>query len=77
MALVTVSGGMGCGADKVARFVAENAKLPLYDDQKLQIEAINLGLRSQELKGLMRKHQGFLILSEDTILNSTLTSWSP
>jgi len=59
MALVTVSGGMGCGADKVARFVAEKAKLPLYDDQKLQIEAIKLGLRSQELKGFDEKAPGF------------------
>lgn len=59
MALVTVSGGMGCGADKVARFVSDNAKLPLYDDQKLQMEAIRLGLRSQELKGFEEKAPGF------------------
>lgn len=59
MALITVSGGMGCGADKVARFVAEKTKMPLYDDQKLQIEAIKLGLRSQELKGFDEKAPGF------------------
>jgi len=59
MALITVSGGMGCGADKVARFVAEKAKLTLYDDQKLQMEAIKLGLRSQELKGFDEKVPGF------------------
>lgn len=59
MPLVTVSGGMGCGADKVARFVSENTKLPLYDDQKLQIEAMRLGLRSHELKGFDEKAPGF------------------
>jgi len=59
MALITVSGGMGCGADKVARFVADKTKMPLYDDQKLQIEAIKLGLRSQELKGFDEKAPGF------------------
>jgi cytidylate kinase len=59
MALITVSGGMGCGADKVARFVADKAKLTLYDDQKLQIEAIKLGLRPQELKGFDEKAPGF------------------
>jgi cytidylate kinase len=60
MALITISGGMGCGADKVARYVAEKAKLTLYDDQKLQTEAIKLGLRSQELKGFDEKAPGFL-----------------
>jgi cytidylate kinase len=59
MALITVSGGMGCGADKVARFVAEKTKVTLYDDQKLQMEAIRLGLRSQELKGFDEKAPGF------------------
>jgi cytidylate kinase len=58
MALITVSGGMGCGADKVARYIAEKAKLTLYDDQKLQMEAIRLGVRSQELKGFDEKAPG-------------------
>jgi len=77
MALLTISGGMGCGADKVARFVADKTKVPLYDDQKLQVEAIKLGLRSQELKGFDEKAPGFLIPSEDTIPSFTSTSWSP
>ena len=59
MALVTVSGGMGCGADKVARFVADKTKVALYDDQKLQTEAITRGLRPQELKGFDEKAPGF------------------
>jgi cytidylate kinase len=59
MALITVSGGMGCGADKVARYVSEKAKLTLYDDRKLQIEATRLGVRSQELKGFDEKVPGF------------------
>ena len=59
MALLTISGGMGCGADKVARFVSDKTKVPLYDDEKLQVEAIKLGLRSQELKGFDEKAPGF------------------
>lgn len=59
MALITVSGGMGCGADKVARVVSDKTKVPLYDDQRLQVEAIKLGLRSQDLKGFDEKAPGF------------------
>jgi len=59
MALITVSGGMGCGADKVARYVSEKAKVTLYDDQRLQTEAIERGLRSQDLKGFDEKAPGF------------------
>src|SRR4030042_113442 len=59
MALITISGGMGCGADKVARVVSDKTKVMLYDDQKLQMEAIRLGLRSQELKGFDEKAPGF------------------
>ena len=59
MALVTISGGMGCGADKVARYVSGKTNLTVYDDQKLQIEAIRLGLRSQDLKGFDEKAPGF------------------
>ena len=59
MSLIAVSGGMGCGADKVARYVAEHAQVTLYDDQRLQTEAINRGLRSQDLKRFDEKAPGF------------------
>jgi len=59
MALITVSGGMGCGADKVARYVSEKAKVTLYDDRRLQTEAINRGFRSQDLRGFDEKAPGF------------------
>jgi cytidylate kinase len=59
MSLVTISGGAGCGADKVARLVAEEAKIELYDDTRLQQEAVKMGVRSKDLKGLDEKSPGF------------------
>jgi cytidylate kinase len=59
MSLITISGGVGCGAEKVARLVAEAAKLDLYDDPRLQQEAVKMGIRSEDLKGLDEKAPGF------------------
>jgi cytidylate kinase len=59
MSLVTISGGVGCGAGLVARSVAEAAKLELYDDRRLQEEAVKMGIRSEDLKGLDEKTPGF------------------
>jgi cytidylate kinase len=59
MPLITISGGVGCKAEIVARLVAESAKLDLYDDQRLQQEAVKMGLRSEDLKGLDEKAPGF------------------
>jgi len=59
MSLITISGGAGCGAEKIARLVAESAKLDFYDDQRLQQEAANMGIKSEDLKGLDEKAPGF------------------
>jgi cytidylate kinase len=59
MSLITISGGMGSGAEKVAELVARNAKLELFDDHKLYDEAIRMGIRAEDLKGLDEKVPGF------------------
>jgi cytidylate kinase len=59
MSLITISGGVGCGVEKIARLVAEAAKIDLYDDQRLQQEAAKMGIKSEDLKGLDEKVPGF------------------
>jgi cytidylate kinase len=59
MSLVTISGGMGSGAEKVAKLVASTTKLELFDDHRLYDEAIKLGIRAEDLKGLDEKVPGF------------------
>lgn len=60
MSLVTISGGIGCGVEQIGRLVADEAKLDLYDDQRLQQEALKMGIGSEELKGLGEKPPGLL-----------------
>ena len=45
MPLITISRGIGCGGLIVARRVAEGLNLELFDDRRLQEEAIKLGLQ--------------------------------
>jgi cytidylate kinase len=59
MSLVTISGGMGSDAEKVAELVARRAKLELFDDKRLYDEAIRMGVRAEDLKGLDEKVPGF------------------
>lgn len=59
MSLVTISGGMGSGAEKVAELVARMAKLELFDDKRLYDEAIRMGIRAEDSKGLDEKVPGF------------------
>lgn len=59
MSLITISGGIGCGAETIARLVSEAAKLDLYDDRRLQQEAAKMGIKSEDLKGLDEKVPGF------------------
>jgi cytidylate kinase len=51
---------MGCGGTRIASFVADELKLDLYDAQRLRDEALNMGIRSEELKSLDEKAPGFL-----------------
>ena len=59
MPLVTISGGMGTGFGRIAKLVAAKAGLELYDDQKLHSEAIKMGIRAKDLKGVDEKAPGF------------------
>jgi cytidylate kinase len=59
MSLITVSGGLGSGAEKVAELVAKKAKLELFDDNRLYVEAMRMGIRREDLKGLDEKVPGF------------------
>jgi len=60
MSLVTISGGTGSGVEQIARLVAEEAKVELYDDRRLEQEALKMGIHSEELKGLGDKPPGLL-----------------
>lgn len=59
MALITISGGMGSGAERIAELAARKAGLELYDDQRLHQEALKLGIRKEDLKGVDEKAPGF------------------
>lgn len=52
MPLITISRNLGCGGTTIARLVAQGLDLQLYDDQKLQEEAVKMGVRSEELEKL-------------------------
>ena len=43
MSLVTITRNIGCGGTTIARLVADGLKLELYDDHRLQEEAIKMG----------------------------------
>jgi len=58
MSLITVTTSIGCGAMSVSQKVAESLKLELYDDERLQQEASNMGYSSEDLKGFDEKAPG-------------------
>jgi cytidylate kinase len=58
MSLITVTTSIGCGAMSVSQKVAEGLKLELYDDERLQQEAFNMGYSSEDLKGFDEKAPG-------------------
>lgn len=58
MSLITISRGIGCGGSIIARLVAEALKVELFDDQRLQEEALRLGIRSEDLVSLDEKKPG-------------------
>ena len=58
MPLITISRGIGCGGEIIARMVSNDFKLELYDDHRLQEEAVEMGIRSEDLKGLDEKVPG-------------------
>ena len=58
MTLLTISALWGCGARKIAGQVAQKLGLELFDDDRLQEEALRMGVRSDELKALEEKAPG-------------------
>ena len=65
MSLITISRGIGCGGLTIARLVAEALNIELFDDKRLQEEALRLGIRSEDLVSLNEKKPGLF----DRILN--------
>ncbi len=59
MPLITISGGLGTGADKIAQLVAKKTRVELFDDLRLQKEATKMGIRAEDLKGLNEKAPTF------------------
>ena len=68
MSLITISQSMGSGGLRIAQQVAEELNRELYDDDRLQQEALEMGVRSEDLKSLDEKSPGLL----DKILNRKL-----
>jgi cytidylate kinase len=58
MALITITTGIGCEGTAIGKGVADGLKLELYDDQRLQEEAIKLGIPTKALEDLDEKAPG-------------------
>jgi len=58
MSLITITGGLGCGVSGVAKIVADELGVDLYDDQRLQEEAFKIGIVHDEVKGVEEKAPG-------------------
>ncbi len=58
MSLITVTTSTGCGARLITQKVAENLKLEVYDDDRLQQEAVIMGYSSEDLKAFDEKAPG-------------------
>jgi len=58
MSLITITQNLGSGGMKIARQVAEGLNIDLYDDNRLQAEALKLNIRPDEFKILDEKAPG-------------------
>jgi cytidylate kinase len=58
MSLITITRCMGCGGMTIARDVADRLKLELYHDQRLQEEALKIGIQPEVLKDVDEKAPG-------------------
>ena len=59
MALLTISRHKGCHGIEIAQMVAKELELELYDDARLRQEALQMGLKAEELKGFDTEAPGF------------------
>jgi len=66
MALITMSHGLGSSGMGIARQVALTLNLELYDDQRIKEQAVKMGIRTEDLKGLDEKKPGLF----DRLLSS-------
>lgn len=55
MSLISISKSLGCGSGTIAEIVANELKLELYDRQRLQQEATQIGISSTNLECLAEK----------------------
>lgn len=55
MSLVTITQSIGSGGAGIARRVAEALGVPLFDDERLQQEALGMGLHLDQLKSLQER----------------------
>ena len=60
MPLITMTGGIGCGILDVAGEVARQLDMELFDDERLQDVALDMGFSSQDLKAFDKKAPGLL-----------------
>lgn len=58
MSLITISPSLGSGGKAIATQVAEGLRIELYDDDRLQEEALAMGIGSEYLKGMDEKAPG-------------------
>jgi cytidylate kinase len=58
MSLITISESIGCDGKAIAALVADELKMELYDDRKLEEEAIQLGIKPKDVNGLDEKAPG-------------------
>ena len=59
MSLITISYSTGTDGQRIARRVAKDLNLELYDDQKIQEMVVSLGIRTEDIKDLDEKEPGF------------------
>jgi len=58
MSLITITRCIGCGGMTIARDIADGLKLELYDDQRLQEEALKTGIEPELFKEIDEKAPG-------------------
>lgn len=58
MSLVTITASIGCGGVNIARLVSEQLKLELFDDRRLEQEALRVGVRPDDLRDMDEKAPG-------------------
>jgi len=55
MPLITITHTIGCDALAIARRVADDLSVEIYDDSRLREEAFRMGLHTDQLKGFQEK----------------------